>query len=64
MFLFIHGEDNQIFLCYILCRFYFFYSKIFGTIAFAIVVFKGVSFIRRVLRERAENADSDDEETP
>ncbi|CAN7134234.1 unnamed protein product [Brassica rapa subsp. narinosa] len=45
-------------------EFYFFYSKIFGTIAFAIVVFKGVSFIRRVLRERADNADSDDEETP
>ncbi|KAF3493879.1 hypothetical protein DY000_02054928 [Brassica cretica] len=45
-------------------EFYFFYSKIFGTIAFAIVVFKGVSFIRRVLRERAENADSDNEENP
>ncbi|CAN6902254.1 unnamed protein product [Brassica oleracea] len=45
-------------------EFYFFCSKIFGTIAFAIVVFKGVSFIRRVLRERAENADSDNEETP
>ncbi|KAF8106147.1 hypothetical protein N665_0147s0099 [Sinapis alba] len=45
-------------------EFYFFYSKIFGTVAVAIAVMKGVRFIRRVLRERAENADSDNEETP
>ncbi|KAJ4879328.1 hypothetical protein Rs2_36382 [Raphanus sativus] len=45
-------------------EFYLFCSKIFGAIALAIVVMKGVSFIRRVLRERAENADSDNEETP
>ncbi|KAL0697752.1 hypothetical protein Bca4012_053874 [Brassica carinata] len=44
-------------------EFYFFYSKIFGTIAVAIAVMKGVTFIRRVLRERSENADSDSEET-
>lgn len=55
---------DQIFLCYLLiCRFYFFYSKIFGTIAVAIAVMKGVTFIRRVLRERSENTDSDSEET-
>lgn len=44
-------------------EFYFFYSKIFGTIAVAIAVMKGVTFIRRVLRERSENTDSDSEET-
>ncbi|XP_056848499.1 E3 ubiquitin-protein ligase SP1-like [Raphanus sativus] len=45
-------------------EFYFFYSKIFGTIAVAIAVVKGVGFVRRVLRERAENADSDNEDNP
>ncbi|XP_009110520.1 E3 ubiquitin-protein ligase SP1 isoform X1 [Brassica rapa] len=46
-------------------EFYFFYSKIFGTIAVAIAVVKGVGFVRRVLRERSENAtDSDNEENP
>ncbi|KAL0797808.1 hypothetical protein Bca101_052982 [Brassica carinata] len=45
-------------------EFYFFCSKIFGTIALSIAVMKGVAFIRRVLRERSENADSDNEETP
>ncbi|KAL0697754.1 hypothetical protein Bca4012_053876 [Brassica carinata] len=45
-------------------EFYFFYSKIFGTIAVAIAVVKGVGFVRRVLRERSVNADSDSEETP
>ncbi|KAG2256929.1 hypothetical protein Bca52824_076223 [Brassica carinata] len=45
--------------------FYFFYSKIFGTIAVAIAVVKGVGFVRRVLRERSENAtDSDNEDNP
>lgn len=46
-------------------EFYFFYSKIFGTIAVAIAVVKGVGFVRRVLRERSENAtDSDNEDNP
>ncbi|CAN6902268.1 unnamed protein product [Brassica oleracea] len=46
-------------------EFYFFYSKIFGTIAVAIAVVKGVGFLRRVLRERSENAtDSDNEDNP
>ncbi|CAH8389112.1 unnamed protein product [Eruca vesicaria subsp. sativa] len=44
-------------------EFYFFYSKIFGTIAVAIAVMKGVTFIRRVLRERSETTDSDSEDT-
>ncbi|CAH8389005.1 unnamed protein product [Eruca vesicaria subsp. sativa] len=44
-------------------EFYFFYSKIFGTIAVAIAVMKGVTFIRKVLRERSETTDSDSEDT-
>ncbi|XP_019090997.1 PREDICTED: uncharacterized protein LOC104743308 [Camelina sativa] len=48
-------------------EFYIFYSKIFGTIAVAIVVMYGVDFVRKVVlpyvrKKRAENAESDSED--
>lgn len=57
------------------CRFYIFYSKIFGTVAVAVAVVYGVDFVRKVLlpfvwkkkdlgnNNRSENDNSDSEDT-
>lgn len=58
-------KENVV-LCF--CRFYIFYSKIFGGIAVAVAVMYGVDFLRRWKKKnfgnkRPKNAKSDSEGT-